>query len=254
LTGFVQIDTNQNAPQTTGNTLGSRNQVRDGQSIVLGGLFGDTFTKNVRGIPYLRNVPLFSWLFENPRSTRDTNEAIAVFTPEIIRMRDMDSKRFPRPEMPESEDSYRERGETPILKALPYKPTTVEMRPVAGSDVKAKAVTPVAVQDRPAIRSEMPERANGRATASRSEAPKATVVPVADKKKQASKTAEVAPRPKPLPPVDSTPAESAKAPKVEDRPAGEPSITPEYGPAASNKVRPSSSQASLSNPAPETIP
>ncbi|HSI86437.1 MAG: type II secretion system protein GspD [Candidatus Methylacidiphilales bacterium] len=256
LDGFNTVALGQTAPQTTDTTISSRNQVRDGQSVVLGGVFSDTFTKNVRGLPYLRNIPLFSWLFENPSTTRANIETIAVFTPEIIRMRDMDSKRNPRPEMPETEDTMRDRGEVPVLKALPYKPTTVEMRPVAGSDIKAKTVTPVAVKDRPSNRSEMPEKAIA------SKTPKAaTLVPVASKKQNSKSTAEVAPRPQPLPPVEAAapaPVHSGPAPAVEDRPAGAPTINTEFGPAASKdtdkKTRPSSAQASLSNTAPETIP
>ncbi|PTX99945.1 hypothetical protein DB346_19235 [Verrucomicrobia bacterium LW23] len=250
LDSFLSVAPGISAPQTTTSLVGTRSHLRDGQSVVLGGILSDTFTKNVRGIPWLRNVPLFSWLFENPRAQRTQSETVAVFTPEIIRMRDMDTKRNPRPEMPETEDVLRERGDVPVLKAIPYKPTTVEMRPV--SDVKAINQTPVTVKDRPAPSSDLPETGNGRAIASRSASKPApaTTTPVAAAPKKKQQTVEAPARPKPLPPVEDN-----AAPQMEDRPAGSPTINTEYGPAASApKARPSSTQASLSANAPETIP
>jgi len=58
--------------------------IKSGETLVLGGVFRDTTTDNERGIPYLRSLPVFGWLFKNSLID-DTREELLVFmTPKII--------------------------------------------------------------------------------------------------------------------------------------------------------------------------
>ena len=58
--------------------------VKNGQTVVLGGIYRDSLNDNVTGIPYLRNIPGIGWLFRT-NSTKNTREDLLVFlTPRIV--------------------------------------------------------------------------------------------------------------------------------------------------------------------------
>ena len=39
--------------------------VRDGQTVVLGGIYRDTATDNTTGVPWFKTIPVIGWLFQN---------------------------------------------------------------------------------------------------------------------------------------------------------------------------------------------
>lgn len=62
----------------------SRVLVRDGQTVVIGGIYRDNSTENERGIPFLRDIPTVGWLFRG-RSRSSAREDLLVFiTPHIV--------------------------------------------------------------------------------------------------------------------------------------------------------------------------
>jgi type II secretory pathway component GspD/PulD (secretin) len=58
--------------------------VRDGETIVIGGILKDTKQTSESGIPWLKEIPVFGWLFKNQRWQKDYEELIVFITPRII--------------------------------------------------------------------------------------------------------------------------------------------------------------------------
>jgi type IV pilus assembly protein PilQ len=57
--------------------------VKDGETIVLGGILKDTRQESESGVPYLKEVPIFGWLFKNHRWQKDFEELMVFITPRI---------------------------------------------------------------------------------------------------------------------------------------------------------------------------
>jgi pilus assembly protein CpaC len=60
-------------------------ELKDGQSLVIGGLTNTEVTKDVRGIPILSKIPVLGVLFKNTRETVTENELVVLVSPRIIR-------------------------------------------------------------------------------------------------------------------------------------------------------------------------
>lgn len=66
--------------------------VRDGATVVIGGLYQRALQSARAGIPWLSNVPGLGWLFRNDRDN-DTHEELLIFiTPRIIKQPDVPTK------------------------------------------------------------------------------------------------------------------------------------------------------------------
>jgi type IV pilus assembly protein PilQ len=57
--------------------------VRNGDTIVLGGILKDTSQESESGIPYVKEIPIFGWLFKNHRWQKDFEELMVFITPRI---------------------------------------------------------------------------------------------------------------------------------------------------------------------------
>jgi pilus assembly protein CpaC len=60
-------------------------ELRDGQSLVIGGLTNTEVQKIKRGIPLLSGIPLLGALFRNTREQIDESELVVLISPRIIR-------------------------------------------------------------------------------------------------------------------------------------------------------------------------
>ncbi|MBF0160810.1 MAG: type IV pilus secretin PilQ [Magnetococcales bacterium] len=58
--------------------------VKDGQTIVLGGIFQNNQSDAQRGIPELKEIPLLGWLFKNKSTSNRQTELLVFITPRII--------------------------------------------------------------------------------------------------------------------------------------------------------------------------
>ncbi len=58
--------------------------VRDGETIVIGGIMKDTKSSTDQGIPYLKDIPVLGWLFKNFRWQKDFEELMVFITPRIV--------------------------------------------------------------------------------------------------------------------------------------------------------------------------
>jgi type IV pilus assembly protein PilQ len=59
--------------------------VRDGETMVIGGVFVDTQANNVQGVPYLSRMPVLGWLFKNKSETVSKQELLIFLTPSIVK-------------------------------------------------------------------------------------------------------------------------------------------------------------------------
>jgi type IV pilus secretin PilQ/predicted competence protein len=57
--------------------------VRDGETIVLGGILKDSGATSESGLPYLKDIPVFGWLFKSVRQQKDFEELMVFITPRI---------------------------------------------------------------------------------------------------------------------------------------------------------------------------
>ena len=60
--------------------------VKDGETMVIGGVFVDTQSNNVQGVPYLSRMPVLGWLFKNKSETVSKQELLIFLTPSIIKV------------------------------------------------------------------------------------------------------------------------------------------------------------------------
>jgi type IV pilus secretin PilQ/predicted competence protein len=58
--------------------------VRDGETIVIGGIMKDTKSSSEQGVPYLKDIPVLGWLFKNTRLQKDFEELMVFITPRIV--------------------------------------------------------------------------------------------------------------------------------------------------------------------------
>lgn len=58
--------------------------VRDGETIVIGGIMKDTSSTSTSGIPYLKDIPVLGWMFKNIRWQKDFEELMVFITPRVI--------------------------------------------------------------------------------------------------------------------------------------------------------------------------
>ncbi len=58
--------------------------IKDGDTMVLGGIFKTNTTKSLAGVPGLSKVPVLGWLFKKEQSKDDTTELLIFITPRIV--------------------------------------------------------------------------------------------------------------------------------------------------------------------------
>ncbi len=58
--------------------------LRDGETMVMGGIFVDTQTNQVAGVPYLSRIPVLGWLFKNKVESIAKQELLIFLTPSIV--------------------------------------------------------------------------------------------------------------------------------------------------------------------------
>jgi len=80
-------------PEQVGPALSNRRiensvVVKDGETVVIGGLISDDYTDTVTKVPWLGDIPVLGWLFKST-STQLTKRNLLVFlTPRVIRSAD----------------------------------------------------------------------------------------------------------------------------------------------------------------------
>ena len=58
--------------------------VRDGETVVIGGIMKDTSSNSDSGVPYLKEIPVLGWLFKKSSWQKDFEELVVFITPRIL--------------------------------------------------------------------------------------------------------------------------------------------------------------------------
>jgi type IV pilus assembly protein PilQ len=58
--------------------------VRDGETVVIGGIMKDTGSNSETGVPYLKDIPVLGWLFKKSSWQKDFEELVVFITPRIM--------------------------------------------------------------------------------------------------------------------------------------------------------------------------
>jgi Flp pilus assembly secretin CpaC len=128
--GFIDL------PSFFVRTTRTRVSLRDGQTVAIDGLIDKEATSTIDQVPFLSNIPLFSVFFKAKATDLTNEEVIVLVTPHIVRMRDPDSARYPKPLFPSIQDLARETGDIPIIKPVRYDAQAVDLRPESPKDMK----------------------------------------------------------------------------------------------------------------------
>lgn len=78
------IGFNQSFPIIANRKVDSTVRVRDGETIVLGGLFSDTSTETITKLPFLGDIPILGKFFRNKAASHLRDEVVFLITPHII--------------------------------------------------------------------------------------------------------------------------------------------------------------------------
>ena len=76
---------NDNIPQTSTREAETTVMVKDGETVVIGGLIRDEMTKTIQEIPLLSKLPLVGELFKSRSTNRRKSEIMVLITPRLIR-------------------------------------------------------------------------------------------------------------------------------------------------------------------------
>src|SRR5688572_557102 len=58
--------------------------VRDGETVVIGGIMKDTSSNSESGVPYLKEIPVLGWLFKKSSWQKDFEELVVFITPRVL--------------------------------------------------------------------------------------------------------------------------------------------------------------------------
>ena len=58
--------------------------IKSGQTAVIGGVYETRETEDIKGIPFLKDIPIISWLFSQSTKDKFRTELLLFLTPRII--------------------------------------------------------------------------------------------------------------------------------------------------------------------------
>lgn len=73
-----------NIPTEISREANSHILVKDGQTVVLGGIYRDNTANTETGIPFLRSIPVLGWLFRSIHKTDAREDLLVFLTPRIL--------------------------------------------------------------------------------------------------------------------------------------------------------------------------
>jgi type IV pilus assembly protein PilQ len=59
--------------------------IKDGETVVIGGIYNKNQSGNESGVPYLRNIPLIGWMFKRQTKVDNKTELLIFITPRIVK-------------------------------------------------------------------------------------------------------------------------------------------------------------------------
>lgn len=83
--GTVSIDANLKVPRTVRHTAQAKVAVKDGETIILGGLIRTAMTKNRSGVPFLKDLPGLGVLFRSTSENPTRKELMVLIRPTVLK-------------------------------------------------------------------------------------------------------------------------------------------------------------------------
>lgn len=83
--GTVAIDANLKVPKTVRHTAQAKVAVKDGETIILGGLIRTAKTKSVSGVPVLKDIPGIGFLFRSTSENPTRKELMVLIRPTVLK-------------------------------------------------------------------------------------------------------------------------------------------------------------------------
>lgn len=221
LEAMETIGPNITAPRTASKTSMARAHLREGQSLVIGGILDDALQKAIKSVPGLNKLPIFGFLFDSTNKTNSTAEMVIVFTPQIVRMKEGESKRLSKPHLPETMDLMQQAKLIPSVKPVRYDARGVDLRPDIMSLPKSIETRPAEVPEpKPAPAPREAEAAAKPVPVPLMQTPDvAPPAPVEVAKAPVKDTADITPPPAPAPVAPVTPLV-----EVPSAPQGQPKV------------------------------
>ena len=63
--------------------------IRDGDTVVIGGVLRDQDQKTVNGVPWLYQIPILGWLFKTENTEKHKKQLLVFVTPKILKVDDI---------------------------------------------------------------------------------------------------------------------------------------------------------------------
>lgn len=82
---FVAITSTENAPKKTTTKVTCEAVLKDGNTLVIGGLIREEETETVKGIPFLSKIPVLKYFFSHTDYDINRSELVIFLTPHIIK-------------------------------------------------------------------------------------------------------------------------------------------------------------------------
>ena len=82
---FIQAIYGSEYPVITKREATTNLVAQDGETIVIGGLIGDTFKRTKEGFPILSKIPILGYLFGTTKDENKRNEVIMLLTPTVVK-------------------------------------------------------------------------------------------------------------------------------------------------------------------------
>ncbi len=83
--GTVSIDANLKVPKTVRHTAQAKVAVKDGETIILGGLIRTAMTKSVSGVPVLKDIPGIGAFFRSTSENPTRKELMVLIRPTVLK-------------------------------------------------------------------------------------------------------------------------------------------------------------------------
>ena len=71
------------------NSVESTVLIRDGDTVVIGGVLRDQDQKTVNGVPWLNQIPILGWLFKTENTEKHKKQLLVFVTPKILKVDDI---------------------------------------------------------------------------------------------------------------------------------------------------------------------
>jgi general secretion pathway protein D len=84
VTQLVTSESSTGLPTTLKRATKTVVSVKDGQTVVISGIMGDSTEKAVYKVPLLGDIPILGWLFKSKSDTRDKTNLYVFITPHVI--------------------------------------------------------------------------------------------------------------------------------------------------------------------------